>query len=137
MAEPEGSQLTVYPPAVWRRIARDERRDAPWDIAQFESDTRADIELRIELHDLANQIRGLLLLRERRLRALYRQHPEAPTLAVALILAGYTPEDAGMPPDFDGKLPEDLDQARTLLVWLQAHPSNLPPASEEAPKRRS
>jgi hypothetical protein len=120
----EEQRLTLYPPAVWRRLLNStELTDAA-----IEHDTGADRELRISLLTLAHELNSIIVERGQRVAAIAQTFPEAREIGDALALAGFTAEDAGLP-DHISSLPDDLNEARSLLAWLQAHPSKLPPVN--------
>jgi hypothetical protein len=123
---------TVYPPAVWRRLAEEFKTDEDFGaelVEHAQLDNAADGAIRAELVQLAVQLYDLLLDRAQRIMALGRLLPQARGEREALALAGFVWADTGFPESFplEGRwLPRELGEARKLLVWLQAHPSRLP-----------
>jgi hypothetical protein len=128
------ARSTIYPPALWRRIADDAKPESEL-AAEFAGrarhDNPADAAIRAELLALADRLYDLILDRVHRLLALGRLVPQARDEHEALARAGLTWEDTGLPENlaFDGPwLPTDLSEARKLLAWLLAHPPSLPRA---------
>jgi hypothetical protein len=126
---------TLHPQAVWGRIVRrlidEPDQDDPsttWE--QLHDDTSPDIIMHLKLEGLAWELAGTKAERWARILKLSLQYPQFPTELQALALSGLTLEDAGLK-DTELTLPEDLEEARALQAWLKAHPSKLPPATEE------
>lgn len=123
---------TVFPPAVWRRVAEESESDEEFIADMMERvklDNDADAAIRLELLVLARELYDLLMDRAERVLALSRLVPEASEVSEVLACAGLAWDDTGIPASLslDGAwLPKDLSQARMLLAWLEAHPSRLP-----------
>jgi hypothetical protein len=132
MADSHKPVPTVFPPAVWRRLAEESKSDGEFLADMMEHaklDNAADAAIRAELVQLAEQLYDQLIDRAERLIALGRLLPKARDEREAIALAGLVWEDSGLPQPLpvDGPwLPKDLSEARKLLAWLDIHPSRLP-----------
>lgn len=129
MEADSGSLVTLYSPALWRRVVRDWPRGflAFLQVAYLDE---ARLLVLDELGQLALDLDGLVLERLRRVAVLVERHPRASNVGEVLTLEGYGDEDVGRQADFRQPWapPLDLADARALLAWFRAHPSRLPAA---------
>jgi hypothetical protein len=95
---------TVYPPALWRRVAAAQAKTNAEFVAEVvaysEHDNAADTAIRAELAQLGAGLYDLLFERVQRLHALGRLLPQAQNAAEALSLADLVWTDTGLPQSF-------------------------------------
>jgi hypothetical protein len=100
MADSHKPVPTVFPPAVWRRLAEESKSDGEFlaDLMEHAKlDNAADAAIRAELVQLAEQLYDQLIDRAERLIALGRLLPKARDEREAIALAGLVWEDSGLP----------------------------------------
>lgn len=126
------TRSTLYPPAVWRRLAATQGDDAAFegllrDLGRSESPE--DAQVIAELLVLQNELDDQIEDRGQRILALGRLVPDSSDVHDALNRAGLSWPDTGLPEGFTFDqpwLPLDLANAKQLLTWLLAHRPSLP-----------